>query len=95
MRLAFIGEPSLGRLSRRQRKELGLTFWSVVATGREIKRRDKKLWKLASKQERVELVKGRLHTLRTSAYDQHVADIDWELVLTWLKWILTFAILFI
>ena len=85
-------EPAIDRLTRKQRKELGLTFRDVRLEARAMRKDG--TWDELDAHDRAVAVKNRLIAARVSAYNEYAAEIDWDQVLVWLEWIIKILMLF-
>lgn len=85
-------EPTIDRLTRKQRKELGLTFKDVRLAARAMRKDG--TWDTLDEDGRVEAIKQRLQAERAVAYGEYAADIDWEQVIKWITFIVQILSLF-
>jgi len=86
-------EPTIDRLTRKQRKELGLTFKAVRLVARAMRKDG--TWDALDEDGRAEAVKQRLQAERAAAYGEYAADIDWAEVMVWIQFVVQIISMFL
>ena len=85
-------EPTIDRLNRKQRKELGLTLRAVRLEARAM--RQDGTWDALDEEDRAEAVKLRLQVNRVAAYNEYATEIDWAQVMKWIQFIVSIISMF-
>ena len=74
----------LGKLTVRQRRQMGLTFRGVLQAGRELARRGE-ITKETDKETVKQLIAEELALTNTKAWSENVGAIDWDAVFAFIE----------